>query len=222
MSTAQARARPRGASRPGERGRAAERTRERILQAAVAEFGAKGYAGARTAGIAARAGVNPQLISYYFGGKQGLLDELRRRWAATEATLSPPGATFAESFSAYLDATLDQPDWARLVIWRALGDDPGNREEAAAAQRVKLRAAVERTRRRQRDGEITADVDAEFVLLLAYVLAFAPLALPQVVEAVLGLDPLSPEYRRRCLRQLLTLVQPDRPPATPRSGGGRG
>ncbi|MEU1393454.1 MULTISPECIES: NAD(P)H-binding protein [unclassified Nonomuraea] len=60
-------------SGPDERAQAASGTRERILAASVAEFGAKGYSGARTAGITARAGVNQQLISYYFGGKQGLL-----------------------------------------------------------------------------------------------------------------------------------------------------
>jgi TetR/AcrR family transcriptional regulator len=84
--------------------------------------------------------------------------------------------------------------------------------------RAKLRAAVERTRRRQRDGEITGDVQAEFILLLAHMLAFAPLAMPQIVEALLGLDPLSPEYRRRCLEQLLTLVQPARRPLPGKPG----
>src|SRR4051794_35524225 len=116
--------RPRRSPAPEERGRAADRTRERILQAAVEEFGAKGYSGARTAGIAARAGVNQQLISYYFGGKRGLINELRRRWAGAQAAVTPPGATYAESVAAHLDATLDRPDWARLVIWQALGDGP--------------------------------------------------------------------------------------------------
>src|SRR4051812_1939643 len=155
--------------RPEDRGKAAEQTRARILDAAVAEFGAKGYAGARTAGIAARAGVNQQLISYYFGGKKGLLYELRRRWADTEAGLVPPDATFGESVAAYLDATLDRPDWARLVLGQALGA-PRDDEDAAErveAHRARLRAGVERLRGRQAAGEVTAAVDAEFVLLLA-------------------------------------------------------
>jgi AcrR family transcriptional regulator len=202
-----AKAGPRRAPTAEDRGHAAERTRERILTAAVAEFGAKGYAGARTAGIAARAGVNQQLISYYFGGKKGLLDELRRRWADTEAGLVPPDATFGESVAVYFDATLDRPDWARLVLWQALGDprdDEGS--ERADAHRARLRAGVERMRRRQAAGEVTAAVDPEFVLLIAHLLAFAPLAVPQIVDGLLDVDPLSPEYRRRCVAQLLTLV----------------
>src|SRR3954466_7021259 len=112
-----AKAGPRRAPAAEDRGSAAEQTRERILTAAVAEFGAKGYSGARTAGIAARAGVNQQLISYYFGGKRGLLDALRERWAADEAARLPADASFAEAVSAYLDATLDRPAWSRLVLW---------------------------------------------------------------------------------------------------------
>ncbi|MBA2310927.1 MAG: TetR/AcrR family transcriptional regulator [Pseudonocardiales bacterium] len=189
------------------RGEAAEQTREKILRAAVAEFGAKGYAGARTAGIAARAGVNQQLISYYFGGKQGLLDELRRRWAATEAAAVPSDASFADAVSGYLDVTLEQPDWARLMIWQGLGDGHAGGEHDGA-QRVKLQDAVERLRRRQADGEVTDELDAEFLLLIVYAVAFAPIALPGVVSGIFGVDPLSAEYRDRCSEQLRRLAEP--------------
>ncbi|GII79357.1 hypothetical protein Sru01_43390 [Sphaerisporangium rufum] len=191
---------------------AAERTRGKILDAAVAEFGAKGYAGARTAGIAARAGVNQQLIAYYFGGKQGLLDELRRRWAAGQDAVAPADGTFAASVAAYLDMTLDAPDWARLVVWQALGDGPAHgTQEAAAAQRDRLAEGVRRVRERQRAGELTGAVSAEFVMFLAHLVAFAPIALPQLTGDLLGVPPGSPEYRRRCLDQLMTLLTPPEP-----------
>ncbi len=188
----------------------AEQSRERILRAAVTEFGAKGYAGARTAGIARRAGVNQQLISYYFGGKQGLLDELRRRWRSTETAVVPPGTSFADAVSGYLDATLDQPDWARLMIWQSLGDGPGGPDDGTA-QRAKLQDAVVRLRQRQLDGEVTDGLDAEFLLLLAYAVAFAPIALPEVVSGIFGVDPLSPVYRERCREQLSRLAAPQAP-----------
>lgn len=190
---------------------AADGSRERILRAAAEEFGAKGYSGARTAGIARRAGVNQQLISYYFGGKQGLLDELRRRWAASEATLVPADASFTDTVAAYLDATLDRPDWARLVVWQALGDDPTVTDDMAAERRSRLRDAVDRIRQRQHSGEITGDLDAEFVLLLAYAVTFAPVALPHIVEGIFDVDPYSPEYRRRCRDQLAAIVRANRP-----------
>jgi AcrR family transcriptional regulator len=200
----QAKTAPRRAPATDDEG--SRRTRERILEAALTEFGAKGYSGARTAAIGTRAGVNPQLISYYFGGKQGLLDELRRRWAAAEPQRGDPDVTFAEGMRRHLDSTLDQPDWARLVVWQALGDDPAG-VDPVAVQRARLRPAVTRVRRRQRSGELTSTVDPEFILLLAYAIAFAPIAMPQVVAGLFGIDPLSPAYRRRCLRQLIALVQ---------------
>jgi AcrR family transcriptional regulator len=172
----------------------------------VAEFGARGYSGARTAAIAARAGVNQQLISYYFGGKRGLLDELRRRWDAEQRALTPPDAGFAASVAAYLDATLNRPDWARMVIWQALGDLPDDATDLVARQRERLAPAVDRVRRRQRDGELTDAVDAEFILLLTYAVTFAPVAMPHIVEAIFGVDPYAPQYRQRCLDQLLTLL----------------
>jgi TetR/AcrR family transcriptional regulator len=204
-----ARRAPRRAPDPDERGRAADQTRERILAAAVAEFGAKGYSGARTAGIAARAGVNQQLISYYFGGKQGLLDELRRRWDAEQRARAPENATFAASVAAQMDATLDRPDWARLVIWQALGDLPEEAGDLVARQRERLGPAVERIRRRQAAGELTDAVGPEFVLLLAFAVTFAPIAMPQIVEAIFGVDPGSSQYRQQALHQLVTLLGAD-------------
>jgi AcrR family transcriptional regulator len=195
-----------------DREKTAERARERILDAAVAEFGAKGYAGARTAGIAARAGVNQQLISYYFGGKQGLLEELRRRWQQAESSMVPPDASFEDSVAAHLDATLDRPDWARLVIWQALGDcpfaDAEEGERFAEARRSTTAKALETIRRRQRDGELTGEVDPGFALLVAYAVIFSPITMPQFVRDIFGEDPLAPSVRRRLQDQLVKLLGP--------------
>lgn len=54
-------------------------TRERILDAALAEFGEKGYAGARMDEIAACAGANKQLLYHYFGSKDGLFEAMLHR-----------------------------------------------------------------------------------------------------------------------------------------------
>ena len=58
---------------PGEKQRRdPERTREQILQAAMAEFSAKGLGGGRVDVIAARAGANKRMIYHYFGNKEDL------------------------------------------------------------------------------------------------------------------------------------------------------
>lgn len=48
-------------------------TRERILEIARQQLAAKGFAGASMRAIAREAGVDPSLISHYFGDKAGLL-----------------------------------------------------------------------------------------------------------------------------------------------------
>jgi TetR/AcrR family transcriptional regulator len=201
---------PRRALEPDDHGIREERAQEKILQAATAEFGAKGYAGARTAGIAARAGVNPQLISYYFGGKQGLLDELRRRWQHDVASVAPPGASFAEAVAAWLDATLDRRDWARLLVWQALGDcpfgDAGDEERYDQAQRSRMAEAEEKMRQRQLAGEVTGEVTPQFALLVCYAVILAPVTMPRFVRDILGGDPVSPAVRQQLHSQLVKLL----------------
>ena len=47
-------------------------TRERLLRAALEEFGLHGYEGVSTRQLANRAGVNLAAIPYHFGGKEGI------------------------------------------------------------------------------------------------------------------------------------------------------
>src|SRR4030088_3731464 len=84
---------PHRAPAPEERRLDADRSRRRLLAAALDEFAAKGYAGARVHEIAARAGVNKQLINYYFGGKEGLYKQLQLDWLESEAAFNPAQLT---------------------------------------------------------------------------------------------------------------------------------
>jgi AcrR family transcriptional regulator len=54
------------------------RTRGEILEAARRRFAAQGFEGATMRAIAADAGVDPALVSYYFGSKSGLFVESLR------------------------------------------------------------------------------------------------------------------------------------------------
>ena len=53
-------------------------SREALIHAATLRFGEAGYAATSIRAIAADAGVNLSLISYYFGGKQGLYEACAR------------------------------------------------------------------------------------------------------------------------------------------------
>ncbi|MGO4888732.1 forespore capture DNA-binding protein RefZ [Anaerobacillus sp. MEB173] len=52
------------------------KTKQKVVDAAVALFNVQGYNGTSIREIAKRADVNPALVSYYFGGKKGLLETL--------------------------------------------------------------------------------------------------------------------------------------------------
>ncbi|MYS86893.1 hypothetical protein [Embleya scabrispora] len=107
-----------------------------------------------------------------------------------------------------MDATLDDPQRARMVVWQALGDGPDDAQALTDEWRTTMAGAVERMRARQESGEVTDEFDAEFAVLLGFVLSFAPIALPQVVEGIYGIDPLSAEYRRRVRAQLMKMLVP--------------
>lgn len=182
-----------------------EAAREAILDAALAEFGAHGFAGARTAAIAERAGVSSQLLTHHFGGKQGILDELRRRWRGqqpTDAVVRP----FRESVGHHVEQVLADPDWSRLVLWHALEQAPGSSDRDDFAGR--MTGLAEAVRARQAAGEVDARVDPRFVVLVGYLLAFGPLALPDHLRGLLGgID--RQEYAAWSSEQLAVLLGAD-------------
>lgn len=61
---------------PESRRSARTKSKEAVVHSALKLFNISGYNGTSVRAIAADAGVNLALISYYFGGKQGLLEDL--------------------------------------------------------------------------------------------------------------------------------------------------
>lgn len=196
---------PRRTPGPGERLRDPERTRARILEAAKAEFGAKGFAGARVSDIADRAGVNKQLISYYFGGKEGLYTELNNQWQQVSARLSSADLPLDEVVAGYTMSTLHDRDGARLVAWANLS--PGDAPPGTGQESEFLQAQVADLRRRQEAGELPADLDPECVLLALFAAASATVTLPRVARAIHGVGAESDEFTRHYADQLARLVR---------------
>jgi AcrR family transcriptional regulator len=83
-----------------------ERSRERILTAALEVFAAKGYETASISEITARAGVSRGLVSYYFATKEQLAAELLDRWLDGIAGILTIQGTPDERLAGIIDGAL--------------------------------------------------------------------------------------------------------------------
>src|SRR3954463_2442137 len=75
----------------------AEDTRERLIRAAAQLFAEKGFEGASVKELAQEAGVNVSLVSYHFGGKEGLFKACLEQFGKeglgiAERVLTPPSS----------------------------------------------------------------------------------------------------------------------------------
>jgi AcrR family transcriptional regulator len=180
-----------------------ERTRQALLDAALSEFAAKGLAGARVNEIAARAGVNKQLISYHFDGKQGLYEALGERWLEREQEFADPSLPLGALLVAYMRESIAQREMTRLFLREALDDAPAPTADHAERDEQEL----DDLRRRQRDGELDARLDPAFVMLVLQAIASAGVAFPGDVRRLTGLDPASDEFADRYAEQLRIVAE---------------
>ena len=83
-----------------------ERSRERILAAALEVFAAKGFEAASISEITAAAGVSRGLVSYYFATKEELAAELLDRWLDGIAAILTIQGTPDERLAGIIDGAL--------------------------------------------------------------------------------------------------------------------
>jgi TetR/AcrR family transcriptional regulator len=98
-------------------------TRNKLLAAARHEFAKRGLAGARVDEIAARAGVNKQLVYHYFGDKDALYlavlewvyDEIRTQERGLKLEGLPPEAAIKQLIESSFDHLARHPDFILLL-----------------------------------------------------------------------------------------------------------
>ena len=177
---------------PAERVRDAERTKRKLLEAAMTEFAANGYSGTRIGDIAARAGVNKQLISYYFGGKEGLYRAMQREWLDAEHQHDDADVPSDEVIRWYLHDILGDPRIARLALWQALSDEVPDEELQSDIDHEQAQM-----RRRRERGEIAADLDPAAVQLALMGMTLAPVVLRRTARRLFGVDIDDPDFETR-------------------------
>lgn len=105
-----------------------------IFSAALAEFSEHGYAGARVARIAQRAGVNKQLIFYYFGSKAGLYEQVLSHAASHSFSPTPTGTPPGPApLRAAVRGAFEQLGSSPELVSLVLGDAQRSGELARAA-----------------------------------------------------------------------------------------
>src|ERR1041385_6989385 len=105
-------------STPKTASRNPQQSQERILEAALKEFAAKGFAGARVDVIARRARINKRMLYHYFGDKEELFRAvLRRKIAERAAWLASAPEDPCERLPSWFNLACRDREWVRLLEW---------------------------------------------------------------------------------------------------------
>jgi TetR/AcrR family transcriptional regulator len=201
-TSSDARRSPRRAPAPGQRQIDADRTRAALLDAALEEFAAKGFAGTRVRDIAERAGVSKDLVAYHFGGKDGLYLAVQRAWLDREDGFADPaGVPLADVLARYLHDALADPRPMRLLAWRGLASP-----EAAPPDGSPPAEDLSGTRDRQHRGELPADIDPAVLRLVLLAAVAAPVVFPGHARKLFGTAPGDPEFEKRYASGLRRLI----------------
>jgi TetR/AcrR family transcriptional regulator len=173
-----------------------DRTRERILSAALTEFAAQGFAGARVDAIAQRAAINKRMLYHYFGDKEGLFKAvLHRKIAERRAWGENLSSDPAERLPFWFKNACDDADWIRLLEWEALQDD-GQKVIDEKERRAFTTGWLKRLRRRQTRGELSSEFDARHLALAMQSLTMFPAAFPQLTRFITGRTVADPTFQR--------------------------
>lgn len=189
--------RRRGRPRAGE-----SDARERILAAAVEEFGEAGYDGATIRGIAARAGVDSALVHHHFGTKADLFGETirapMRPDLALPEILAGPRDEVGVRIVRYILETWEQPEVRRrgvVLLRTAIGNKLTTPLLAGFLSRELLSRIAHALEVEDADLRATLAASQIAGLLIArYVLRLPALAEASVDELVVRVAPTIQRY----------------------------
>lgn len=154
-------------------------TKQDILEAGFRLFAAQGFSGTSISHIAKAAGVNQSLIYHHFANKLDL-------WQAVKAYivqrhqpryLTPSKAvTLAELIGEYVDSRFEfyqqNPEVLRMLLWQRLDSDQQELTTAPDVSKTPLYQALDSF---QHQGDLHADIDLNFLILMMASMAIAPL-----------------------------------------------
>jgi AcrR family transcriptional regulator len=163
--------------------RDAEATRQRLIDAARAEFAEYGIAGARVDRIAANATANKAQIYHYFGSKDELFDAV---WEALVQQVTDEAPIDVDDLPGYAvrlaDGYAEHPDITRLITWQRL-ERSGDPPHAFAV--ASTRSKADEIAQAQADGRLPDRFEARVLLgLIIHLAAFWATSSPDVLAVV--------------------------------------
>ena len=198
------------------RARDSDRTQQIILRAAMDEFAAHGFDGARIDGIAERAGVNKKLLYYYFEGKDQLfLAVLEQTYADirnAERTLhleSTPARDAIRSLVAFTwKHYLAHPEFLALLnsenMHRAQHLKRSSRIRQMNSPLIDVLASV--LERGAGDGSVRRGLDAMQLYISIAGLAYFYLSNHHTLGAIFGRDLMLPPARDARLDHMCDVI----------------
>ncbi|MFA4929511.1 MAG: TetR family transcriptional regulator [Patulibacter sp.] len=176
-----------------------EKSRQRLLDAATAEFAAYGIAGARVDRISASAHVNKAQMYGWFGSKDGLFEAVFERHLHRIVDVVPFTPNDLPGYAVALyDSYLTDPELVRLASWCRLERVPvGELLQAHPGHSDPKHAAI---RAAQAEGRIVADIRPDEVYALVIALAGTWSPVSATFTASLEDAPADHERRRDALR----------------------
>lgn len=172
-----------------------ERTRERIVEAAIQEFAAVGFTGARVDSIAERAGVNKRMLYHYFGNKLELFRAIiEDRLEDNGVCIEKAPESVGEAFVHFHEDVRENIPWLRLLQWEALQLHNEEAPIGVASRELNAARGLELVKRAQAAG-LFPDLDSKQVLLSLMGMVLVPYLLPQMTKLMVGDDPQSEDFR---------------------------
>lgn len=184
-------------------------TKQRILDAARAEFSQKGYAGARVDAIAKAADVNIRMIYYFFGSKQQLLKDVTMSKTAARQVMAYESVDCLEKYiMTCFDDFLSNGDNVRLAQWEALEIEDINKETITSYEErhehIHKRVAI--IEMLQKQGRVSEKFDAAFLHMILVAMAGYPFVFPQLTYLITGEKPDDPKFQAKYKESLRKLI----------------
>jgi AcrR family transcriptional regulator len=150
--------------------RNADASRQRILEAAMAEFSTHGIAGARVDRIAKAAGCNKNLIYIYFESKENLFKTVLKKHLSGAYQHLPLDPTDLPDFAVRVfDFAMANPALMRLMAWDSLESRVDKLEERSVERSGKVALIA----RAQKAGQLDTALPAGFLMNAILALATA-------------------------------------------------